>query len=232
MGGTVIKVLTVGNSTPALKKIHNQLSPLKDDSDLSFEMAKPGSIASALRDGVNILIYDAGDMKPLMTILIQEIRKMGFSGPIVILATVPQGMDVSEFHKLKNLHIVEKPYVQMQILGVVRNCISNSDAKTRRFKRFDVKENAVIETYSSDFRLETTINNISQNGVRIEGDLAGLNKGDLLRLHFNFDKIKKERVMSARVVWKKVDGDNKEEAGLEFVSQKTVYKYLLDHAIS
>ena len=90
----------------------------------------------------------------------------------------------------------------------------------------------MLEAYSSDFKLETTINNISRSGVRIEGALTGLRNGDLLRLHFNFDEINKSRTMSARVVWVKKEGDNKEEAGLEFVSQKAVYQYLLENAVA
>ena len=228
----MIKVLTVGHNPSALKRIHTQLTALRKEHDIFFVNAKPGSIASSIKENINILIYDAGELSPLMAVFIKEIRKTGFLGPIVILASIPQGMELQSFQKQKQVHILEKPYVKMQILGIVKNCISNTDIAARRYKRFDVHEHAVLETYSSDFKVETTINNISQNGVRIEGDLSGVKKGDLLRLHFNFDKIKKERVMSARVVWKKIDGDKKEEAGLEFVSQKAVYQYLLNQSIA
>lgn len=229
----MIKVLTVGQNTPSLKDIHSKLSPLRADfKEVCFTVAKPGAIGAAISDNVNILIYDAGSMNPLMAVLIQEIRKTGFIGPILILASVPQGMDITDFKKLKNVHILEKPYVKSQLLGVVKNCITDTEAKARRYQRFDVQESAVLETYNSDFKVETTINNISKNGVRIEGSLSGIKKGDLLRVHFNFDQIQKERVMSARVVWKKTDGDSKEEAGLEFVSQQAVYQYLLNSAIA
>lgn len=229
----MVKVLTVGNNPSGIKQIENQLSLLKDEfPDLYLGSAKAGAISSAIGDNINILIYDAGELKPLMGVLVNELRKTGFLGPIVIVAKVPPGMKLNDFRKVKNLHIVEKPYMKMQLLGIVRNCIRDASMGIRKYKRFDVKESAVLETYNSDFKIETTINNISQNGVCIEGNLTGLKQGDLLRLHFNFKEINKERVMSARVVWLKKDADNKEEAGLEFVSQQTVYKYLLTHAVS
>lgn len=229
----MVKVLTVSNSSANVQKIEEQLAPLKSEfQDLEFAQANAGQIKSAILDNVSILVFDIAEIKPIMTLLFNEIRKIGFNGPIVTLAKVPQGTNLKDFHQLKNLHIVEKPYVKMQFLGILRNCINNTDVGKRKFKRFDVQESAILETYNSDYRVETTINNISQSGVCINGNLSGIKQGDLLRLHFNFDKINKERVMSARVVWLKKDADNQEEAGLEFVSQQTVYKYLLTHAVS
>lgn len=232
-GDNVIKVLTVGHDASSLKKVESKMLSLKKDfKDLSFTSAQPGSIGSAVTKNINIIVYDAGELKPLMGVLIKEIRRIGFLGPIVLIGSIPPGMNVSDFKSIDGLHILEVPYVDMQLFGIIKNCIINANIEKRKYKRFDVRESAVLEAYSSDVTVNTLINNISQNGVCVEGDLSALKNGDLLKLRFNFDEIKKERVMSARVVWVRKNTDKKEEAGLEFVSQKDVYKYLLSHAIN
>jgi hypothetical protein len=105
-------------------------------------------------------------------------------------------------------------------------------SKQRKDERFSVKQFATLESYNSDFKVETVVTNISKSGMRITGELSGLQTGDLLRLHMQFEEINKERQMSAKIVWIKIEGDKMSEAGLQFVSQKDVYRYLLERAIA
>lgn len=228
-----MKLMVVGQDQGRLLKIQKVLSPLKETGKLQISTALPHCLDMALDKNLSVLIFDTGQVNSLVFPFIEQVRQSGFSGPIVLTGYLSAKFDLCDIAEIRNLYFLQKPYGPEQLLGLVQNCVNDVEGvKQRKDQRFDVHEQATLEAYSSDFKTETVINNISRSGVRIEGNLGCLKKGDLLRLHFNFEKINKERLMSARVVWVKKESDNKEEAGLEFVSQKAVYQYLLDHAVA
>lgn len=230
-GDQVVKVVVVGQDQDRLKNIRSELKVLRDHYN-SFQLSSThiSLLEMELDPNLTLLIFDTNLVNDIVFPLINKIRRFGFTGPVLMLSHLPKNFDLGKLATVKNFFMLQKPYDQLQLLGMAKNCINVHNMRQRRDQRFDVLEQATLEAYSSDFKTETVINNISRSGVRIEGNLRGLKKGDILRLHFNFQKIRKERMMSARVVWVKKDGDIKEEAGLEFVSQKAVYQYLLNNA--
>ena len=65
--------------------------------------------------------------------------------------------------------------------------------------------------------------------MQISGQLEGLDKGSVVRVHFNLNKIGKERTMPAKIKWISKSKDGKTLAGLEFMSRAAVYDYLLKY---
>jgi hypothetical protein len=87
----------------------------------------------------------------------------------------------------------------------------------------------MLESYNKDFTSPTLISNISKGGAHIVGKLENISKGDLLRVCFELDQIKKNRTMSAEVVWTQGDiGQEERSAGLRFISKTKVYESLLN----
>ncbi len=229
----MLKLIVVGYDQGRLQTIKQELQELQGDfPQLVLSMVKPNYLEAAIDGQLSLLVFDTQHLSKMIFPFVVQLRQMGYMGPVLALGQLHSSFDVSEIASVRNLFHLSKPYEGTQLVGMAKNCINVEQMRQRRDHRFNVRENATLEAYSSDLKMDTIINNISKSGVRIEGQLQGLKKGDLLRLHFNFDKIKKERTMSARVVWLKKEGDSKEEAGLEFVSQKAVYKYLLDYAVA
>lgn len=227
----MVKLVVVGQDQDRLNRIKDELKPLREHYNNYVMSATHVSLLEMdLDKALTLLVFDTNQLNDLVFPLVNRIRRIGFTGPIVMLSHLSKDFEMGRLAAVKNLFFLQKPYDPPQLLGMVKNCINIHNMRQRRDQRFDVNESATLEAYSSDFKTHTVINNISRSGVRIEGNLRGLKKGDFLRLHFNFHKIRKERLMSARVVWVKKDGDTKEEAGLEFVSQKAVYQYLLNNA--
>lgn len=209
--------------------LQKKLSSLKREFEgMGFSTARPMSAAAELPAGLSLIVYNALELNTIAKNFINECRNANFLGPIVIIT---KGSNKVYDYKEKNVVFVEKPYNNIELLGVVKNCLESDKAFQRKFRRFAVRQSAVVETYNSSFKAETVIKDISQGGVGIIGKLQGLQQGDFLRIHFNLDELKKERVMSARVAWVK-KSDDEEEAGLEFVSQEIIYKYLLNYALA
>lgn len=226
----MLKLVIVGQDQNRLNTIKCELSELHQiHGDLRVSTTGSGFIETLIEPRLKVLIFDTGAINKMVFPFMVKVRKLGFAGPIIILGNPGDQFDIRELDQLRNVFHLGKPYAVEALLGVTKNCINIEKMRQRRDQRFDVREQATLEAYSSDFRIQTVINNISRSGVRIEGDLKGLKQGDLLRLHLNLDKINKERTMSARVVWMEKAHDNKEQAGLEFVSQKAVYRFLQDY---
>lgn len=232
-GGPSVKIVVCGQNHERLDRIKRQLSPVeKMNSSAEMICIHSSDIRSAIYDDITAMVFDTNQLNALVFPFIKEIRSMGYQGNIVMLGHLPRQFDASAIGDYQNLYFLKKPYSNNQLIGLIQNCIRSGEVRQQRDTRYVVRELATLETYSSGFKTETVINDISKSGVRIEGNLSGLQEGDLLRLHLNLDKIKKTRLLSARVIWVKKEGDNKEEAGLEFVTQKDVYQYLLNHAVA
>ena len=228
-----MKLVVVGHDQNRLNHIKTELAELHNVySDLLINTARPGFLETLIDSRLKLMLMDTGTINKMVFPFIVQIRKLGFSGPILVLGNPAAQFDLRELAQVNNVFQLGKPYSCEALTGLVKNTINIEKMRQRRDQRFNVRECATLEAYSSDFKVETIINNISRSGLRIEGNLEGLRQGDLLRLHINFDKINKERTMSARVVWMQKDNDNKEQAGLEFVSQKAVYKYLLNYGVA
>ena len=229
----MFKIVVVGFNQSRMNGIKKELIEILDgQNDVRIATASPGYLETQIDNNLKLLIFDTRTINKNVYPFVVQIRKLGFHGPLMVLGNPSTNFDTRELASVKNLFQLEKPYDPDQLLGMVKNCLNIEKMRQRRDQRFDVNERATLEAYSSDFSTETTISNISRSGVRIVGNLDGLKQGDLLRLHFNFDQINKERTMSARVVWLKTNVDSTEEAGLEFVSQKVVYQYLLDFSVA
>ncbi len=227
------RLVLSGQNQEQLRLIKSELEPLlKSLEDIKITSIRPPFLQTGLDETCHVVVFDVSIITKMIFPLVVKMRKTGFSGPIVFLGKKSPEFDRKELAANRAIYLLEKPYEPEQLQGLVKNCINIEDMRGRRDQRFDVREHATIQAYSSDFQMETTICNISRSGVRIEGNMEGLKQGDLLRLHFNFEKIQKQRTMSARVVWKKENADKMGEAGLEFVSQKLVYQYLLDYAVA
>lgn len=227
----MLKLAIVGHDQQSIKHLKSELKErLTEYKDIRIATSRPGYLESAIDSHLKVLVFDTNAINRNLFPFVVQIRKTGFTGPILILGNPVSHFNLNEISEVRNLFQLGKPFDSEHLVGMVRNCINVEGMKQRRDKRFDVREVARIEAYRSDYQSDAVINNISRSGLRIEGNLHGLNQGDLLRLHFYFDQIQKERTMSARVVWLKKGDDNLEQAGLAFVSQKTVYQYLLEYA--
>ena len=223
------KIMIVSKNENEGILLQKKLASLKREfTGISFSTARPMNASESLPPGLSVIVYNALELNTIVQNFIASCRNANFLGPIVIIT---KGSNKVYQFEEKNVVFVEKPYNNIELIGVVKNCLESDKAFQRKFRRFAVRQNATVETYNSGFKADTVIKDISQGGVGIVGNLTGLEQGDFLRIHFDLDELKKERVMSARVAWIK-EGEEDQEAGLEFVSQEVIYKYLLNYALA
>jgi response regulator RpfG family c-di-GMP phosphodiesterase len=226
----MLKILIASRNESDNSLIEKKLAPIaKKVGSVQFYGARPANMPTMLENDYNLLIFNSQHFNSSMRNNITHWRSLGYLGPIIILVKIPDPRVLDNFADLKNVTIIEKPYENKDLQGIAVKYLNESHVSQRRFRRFDTKQNATLESYNKNFSSVSIISNISKGGAHIVGDLNDLSKGDLLRVCFELDELKKNHTMSAQVVWTKGDvGDENRSAGLRFISKAKVYETLLN----
>lgn len=225
----MLKVIIASRNEADNALIEKKLSPISRFlGDVHFASARPANLAGMLDAKYNLLVFNCQHFNSSMRNNINHWRSLGYLGPIVILVKIPSPDVIDRFADMNNVTLVEKPYENKDLQGIALKYLNETAVAQRKFRRFDTNQNAVLESYNKDFSSNSKILNISKGGAHIVGNLEDISKGDLLRVCFDLDQIKKNRTMSAQVVWTSGEvGTPEREAGLMFISKTKVYESLL-----
>jgi response regulator RpfG family c-di-GMP phosphodiesterase len=210
--------------------IEKKLSPISRTlGELSFHSARPANLTNLLNNNFNLLVFNSQDFNSSMRNNINHWRSLGYLGPIIILVKIPDPKIIDRFSDMNNVTLIEKPYTNKDLQGIAMKYLNENKVAQRKFRRFETQQKALLESYNKEFTSDSMILNISQGGAHIVGNLEDITKGDLLRVCFELDQIKKNRTMSAQVVWVRGEvGKSDREAGLKFISKNKVYETLLN----
>lgn len=225
-----MKVIIASRNEADNSLIEKKLSPIsKDFGDIRFLSARPANLANVLDKSYDLLVYNCQNFTSSLRESINQWRALGYLGPILVLVKIPDPRILDKFSDIHNVTLVEKPYENKDLQGIATKYLNEQKVAQRRYRRFDTQQKALLESYNKNFTSYTVISNISRGGAFIMGDLDGISKGDLLRVCFELDEIKKSRTISAQVVWTKGEaGKRGRTAGLKFITKTKVYETLLN----
>jgi response regulator RpfG family c-di-GMP phosphodiesterase len=226
----MLRVLIASRNETDNALIEKKLSPIvKKLGDVRFTSSRPANLPTVLDSKVNLLVFNCQHFNSSMRNNVTHWRSLGYLGPILILVKIPDPKIIDGFADLHNVTLVEKPYENKDLQGIAYKYLNETQVLQRRFRRFDTKQKATLESYNKDFTSSSVISNISKGGAHIVGNLENLTKGDLLRVCFELDELKKNHTMSAEVVWTSGQvGTEDRCAGLKFISKSKVYESLLN----
>ncbi len=225
----MLDVLIASRNEADNSLIEKKLSPIIDKlGAVKFTSTRPASLPSVLDGRFNLLVYNSQHFNSSMRNNITHWRSLGYLGPILLLVKIPDPQVIDRFADLQNVTIIEKPYENKDLQGIALKYLNETKVMQRRFRRFDTKQKAHLESYNKDFASDSVISNISKGGAHIVGELDDISRGDLLRVCFELDELKKNHTMSAEVVWTQGDvGTVDRCAGLKFISKSKVYESIL-----
>jgi hypothetical protein len=226
----MLKVIIASGSESDATLIERKLTPItRALGEVRFHGARPANLSAVLDANYNLLIYNCQHFSSSMRYQVQELRSIGYLGPIMILGKVPHPNTIDRFSDMRSVTIVEKPYDNKDIQGIAIKYLRDAVVEQRRHRRFDTFQKVKLESYNKDFASQTLISNISRGGAHIQGELNDISRGDLLRVSFELDQLQKSRTVSAEVVWTRGDvGAEERSAGLRFISKAKVYEALLN----
>jgi|GEM_PF-1811160 len=227
-------IFVVSASADVHKKIQSQLSGQKMWSESTkprFRFGTPGKVHQELAEDTDVLIFESAVLGEQLKEFPISCRSLGYEGPIIVLCpSLPENM---KSLRMDGVVYIDNPFEKKNLVGVVKNILEQVAMSQRQYRRFEIEEKVELEVYNGDLKCEALIRNISRGGLFLKGHFQGLKSGDLIKVHFDLDKIQKQRVMSARVAWVQSGSGDQDgvAAGVEFVSQMVVYDYLLKFAI-
>ena len=225
----MLKVLVVSRNETDNVLLEKRLAPIAESlGKVGYFSARPASLNNVIDNEFNLLIYNCQHFNSAMRNNVAHWRGLGYLGPIMILVKIPDPNVIDSYADLQNVTIIEKPYQNKDLQGIAAKYLMDSKVAQRKYRRFETQQKALLESYNRDYSSYTIISNISKGGAHIQGDLNDMSKGDLLRVCFELDELKKNHTMSAKVVWTRGDvGSPERTAGLQFISKSMVYDSLL-----
>lgn len=180
---------------------------------------------------IQLLIFETNRFSELDLNMFREIRNLGYTYPILLLA---ENLDMNNFmpfiEKLKGWYL-EKPFEYKALRGVVQKLMSARTVPQQMHRRFRTKQNAVVETYISGEVINSLMFNLSVGGAYFEfNSKSKVSVGDLVRLKVQLDDVSKEHCVNARVVWTTRKGTNGagNGFGVRFVKGHDIYRQLID----
>lgn len=225
----MLKVLIASRNESDNSLIEKRLSPIVGHvGETQFVSARPANLPNLIDASLNLLIFNCQHLNSSTRGNVTQWRSLGYLGPIIILVKIPDPRLIDRFSDLQNVTLIEKPYENKDLRGIAIKYLKETKVSQRRFRRFDTKQRARLESYNKNFCSDSVISNISKGGIHITGSLNNITTGDLIRVCFELDELKKNHTMSAQVVWttKELE-DGERSAGLKFISKSMVYDSLL-----
>ncbi len=106
-----------------------------------------------------------------------------------------------------------------------RGSMSDQIPSSSRETRFDTKELAIIEVYGKMGKAPAQLKNISKTGAFLELNHTKIlpQKGDILQITVQLKELRKERTLSAEVVW-----NQGFSLGIQFLAKDQVVSKLMN----
>lgn len=223
------KICIVSNNQIDAKSIKETVQQLDTDQyqRVDFDLIRPVQLSTHLNPEIDLLIYNHSHYLDInLKQQVMNWRKRGFLGSILVISKTREDGLIEQLNTLHNFVVLEKPYESKDLAGMAFKFLKTVKVNQRRYRRFSTEQNVHVESYKTEFKTDSAVTNMSMGGLRIEGHLTDLKCGDILKIQFPLDKVKREYTMNARVVW--VKDSIQSEAGVEFVKDAELYSQLLD----
>lgn len=195
---------------------------------LSFDERTARSIVE--NKAVHLLAYETKNFRKSDYDFTQDLRKLGFSSPALILA---EELKFDQFYGKDDnkLFFLPKPFDPKAFVGVTRKLMVSRTITQQRHKRFPTQQTATMETFLSGEVLPSQIYNLSMGGAYCEFfGKTGVSVGDLVKLKVQLEDLGTQYVMNAKIVWITRSGSctGGQGAGMRFVKYDDIYRQLME----
>jgi len=163
--------------------------------------------------------------------LARDLRTLGNSSPIVILAPSLEKEVIDRVERLFNVVILEKPLRKGDLVGVIQKFLKSDPVSQRFDQRYFTNEKVVFEPFGTAMRVKSTMLNLSKTGAYIECEKnPNVVIGDLVRMSVDLDEINKKHCVHGKVVWiqPKAKKSTTYGAGVHFISDSEIYQHMLN----
>ena len=179
---------------------------------------RPQAIHSALDTSVSMIILNMPTFGDKTKSIIDEARRLGYAGPVLVAAKVGEPNVVDEIKEIENVVLLEKPYEVKDLQGIARKFILARKVAQRVHRRFTTAQPAEVAINDRRLRSVTTLFNLSRGGAYFEFPVViDLKSGDLVEMKIDLNEMNRVYEVPARVVWTTARGfSGGKGVGVEF----------------
>jgi len=201
---------------------------LESSRDVRFTSVLPQGLIAAVDDTVKIVILNLTQLSVAAKVVIREVRRHGYQGPVIITAKSPNAMIKREFHELENVMVVEKPFSLSDLQGLIKKLMSVESLSPQQYRRFQTSQEAKVEFVNrSKQTVSTKLLNLSRGGCYLElKGLTDVKAGEILNVTIELNEVRKTYQMPAKVVWTQ-NRESGTGVGVAFVGPGQVESQLL-----
>lgn len=224
------KILLVGGKSESIQETNDLLASNKLYKLIRTENAQD-AIRRLAQDKANIVIFDNEVLTEEKMAVAKNLRGLGYSAPIVMLAKAiaPKARDHLKYHS--KLVILEKPFEHKHFLGVISKLLEGKEVPQQTHKRFYTDQSMTLELIGKNGKYEGSMLNLSKGGAYLEVKDETAEFRGIIKMKVSLNEVDKQYEVQARVVWnsKASIWGKGQGVGVEFIQAKDVYRNLLNN---
>jgi len=207
--------------------VRRKFDVLKDEfENVRFVSLHPQGLVYSAQERMTVVVINLPEWSANEMTHLYDLRMRGYMGPVLVIAKTNDKTVMRKLLAMKGIVLLEKPYVDKDLVGIVRKMLLEREVAQRIHRRYDTEEQAEIELCDTKDRFLTWMYNLSKGGAYLEFlTPAPVRAGDRVRVTIEIRKTKRVFTVPARVVWTRRNGlRGGAAAGIEFIGAPDIRK--------
>lgn len=201
-----------------------------DFKDVKFSSVHIAGLLVAIDRLTAAIILNLTEWTPKEAIMLQEIRRVGFNGPILITAKADPTVVNRDIRGMSGVIFLAKPFDAKELLGISKKMLLARAVPQQRFKRYTTSQEAQIEVDSTGASLAMRVRNLSKGGAYLEFiQPNNIQIGELVTVTLELKDLQRKYTMPARVIWTNKHGNRGLGVGVEFTGRGDVQRSILGY---
>lgn len=211
--------------------VRRKLEVLNDEfKNMRFIGLHPQGLVSSIRERMTVAVINLPDWSSNEMKYLYDLRTAGYSGPILVISKPSEKTTLRKLQAMKGVVFLEKPFIEKDLVGIVRKMLLEREVAQRIHRRFNTEEQAEVEICSTKDRYVSWMYNLSKGGAYLEFlTPAPVRAGDRVRMTIEIRQTKRVYTLPARIVWTHRNGIRGGSAvGIEFTGAPDVRKSVIE----
>lgn len=198
--------------------------------DVKFSSVHTAGLVVTVDRLTSGVVLNLTEWSPKEAIMIQELRRVGYVGPILVMAKADPDVVNRDLRSMSDVVFLPKPFDSKDLLGIIRKQLLARKVAQQRHKRYATSQDAELEVESTGGRMVTRVRNLSKSGAYLEFMTpSSLKIGEFVRVKLELKDLQRVYTFPAKVVWSNRHGNRGLGIGIEFTGRGDVQRSILGY---
>jgi len=198
--------------------------------DVKFSSVHTAGLMLAVDRLTAGVILNLNEWTPKEALLIQELRRAGYQGPILVSAKADPDVVNRDLRAMSDIVFLPKPFDTKDLIGIVRKQLLTRNVAQQRYRRFATSQDAELEIDATGGRMVTRVRNLSKGGAYLEFMTpSSLKIGEYIKVKLELKDLQRVYTFPAKVVWSNRHGNRGLGIGIEFTGRGEIQRSILGY---